>query len=71
MSKNDFCKVMLAGSLSFGLTSLFVTLPVSAVGPVDIEIVEVVDDGSGGFSPWQDITSAMPGETYSAIPRDD
>ena len=47
----------------------FVSVPVLADGPVDISIVEVSNDGSGGFSPWQDITSAMPGETYSAIPR--
>lgn len=37
--------------------------------PVDIEIVEVSNDGSGNFIPWHDITNAMPGETYSAIPR--
>lgn len=38
-------------------------------GPVDISIVEVVDDGSGELKAWEDITGTMPGVTYSAIPR--
>lgn len=29
----------------------------------------MVDDGSGVLKPWEDITGAMPGMTYSAIPR--
>ena len=37
--------------------------------PVDIEIVEVVDDGTGGYKTWEDITDAIPGMTYSVIPR--
>ncbi|MBR0460543.1 hypothetical protein IJI91_00920 [Candidatus Saccharibacteria bacterium] len=36
---------------------------------MDIDIVEMVNDGSGSLKPWQDITDAMPGMTYSAIPR--
>lgn len=52
-----------AGTLSF------FNLDTYAEGPVDIEIVEMSDDGSGNLTPWQDITDAMPGETYSAIPR--
>lgn len=36
-------------------------------GPADIEIVEVIDDSTGEV--WHDITDAMPGEVYGAIPR--
>lgn len=46
------------------------TLPAHAAeSPVNIEIVELVDDGAGNYTPWVDIVGAMPGETYSAIPR--
>lgn len=38
-------------------------------GPVSVEIVELVDDGSGNYTIWQDIVSTMPGYTHSAIPR--
>lgn len=54
--------------LTLGLCG-FVGFPVFAEGPVDISIVELVDDGGGTYRPWEDITGAMPGETYSAIPR--
>ena len=47
----------------------FVCLPVFAENPVNINIIEVVDDGNGGYKPWEDITGAMPGATYSAIPQ--
>ena len=51
------------------LATFFVSFPVFAEESVDIEIIEVVDDGSGDYQPWEDITDAMPGETYSLIPR--
>ena len=57
------------GVLSLTTASYFIYSPVFAEGPVDISIVEMVDDGSGNLKPWQDITNAMPGMTYSAIPR--
>lgn len=61
---------VMAGALAVALGGQFVYSPVFAEnGPVDISIVELVDDGSGGYKPWEDITGAMPGETYSAIPR--
>ena len=47
----------------------FVAFPVFADNPVDISIVEVVNDEVEGYKPWEDITGAMPGMTYSAIPR--
>ena len=47
----------------------FVCYPVFAEGPVNVSVIEVVDDGSGGYKAWEDITDAMPGMTYSAIPR--
>lgn len=37
--------------------------------PIDIKIIEMSDDGSGNLTPWQDIANAIPGSTYSAIPR--
>lgn len=41
-----------------------------AKGPVDIRIVEQGDDGLGNIiDEWHDITNAIPGSTYSAIPR--
>lgn len=58
--------------LLFGLVVASLPLigfPVFAEGPVDISIVEEVDDGTGIYRDWEDITSAMPGMTYSAIPR--
>lgn len=69
MTNKNVFSVFTAGVLATGLVSSFVSFPVFAEGPVDIEIVEVVEDGSGGFKPWEDITGAMPGMSYSAIPR--
>ena len=63
--RNAFSAVVCGAALVSGLVSV----PVLASGPVDISIVEVVDDGMGGYKPWEDIVGAMPGETYSAIPR--
>lgn len=60
---------VMAGATAVVLGSQFVYSPVFAENPVNISIVELVDDGSGGYRPWEDITGAMPGETYSAIPR--
>lgn len=51
------------------LMGSFVCFPVFADGPVNIGIVEMVYDGSGGYKYWEDITDAMPGMTYSAIPQ--
>ena len=62
-------KSLIIGALAVSLAGAFVGCPVFADGPVDISIVEMVNDGNGNFTPWQDITGAMPGETYSAIPR--
>ena len=48
----------------------FVAFPVFAESPVNISIVEMGDDGAGNLiSEWQDITGAMPGMTYNAVPR--
>ena len=66
MSKRQIISLAIASGI---VASSFVVCPVFAEETVDIEIVEVVDDGNGNFGPWQDITGAMPGETYSAIPR--
>ena len=65
---NKIAKKSIFGAVMIGVLS-FVGFPVFADGPVDISIIELVDDGSGGYRPWQDIVGAMPGETYSAIPR--
>lgn len=69
MANKSKLYVSLASVLSLTLASQFVYSPVFAEGPVDIEIVELVEDGSGGFKPWEDIVGAMPGASYSAIPR--
>lgn len=58
-----------ASVLVAGVFSGFVGFPVFADGPVDISIVEKVDDGTGNYKDWEDITGAMPGAVYSAIPR--
>ena len=55
--------------LVLSIVSGFVCSPVFADGPVNIGIVEMVYDGSGEYKPWEDIVGAMPGMTYSAIPR--
>ena len=61
---------VMAGALAVALGGQFVCCPVFAENnPVKIEIVEKVDDGSGGLKPWEDIVGAMPGMSYSAIPR--
>ena len=62
-------KIYSIAALSCVVTGCFVCSPVFAENPVDISIVEVVDDGAGGYKSWEDITGAMPGMTYSAIPR--
>lgn len=64
MTKKSLLSAAMVGALSF------VGCPVFAEGPVDITIVEKGDDGSGGIiSEWQDITGAMPGMTYNAVPQ--
>lgn len=55
--------------LVLSIVSGFVCSPVFAEGLVDIDIVEMADDGTGNYIPWTDIVGAMPGEVYSAIPR--
>ena len=68
MTKRGLFRV--AGVLSLTMAGAFVYSPVFAEGPVDITIVEKGDDGSGGIiSEWQDITGAMPGMTYNAVPQ--
>lgn len=66
MIKREMFGISVISVLSLGM---FVAVPVFAEGPVDINIVEKVDDGSGGYKDWEDITDAMPGMTYSAIPQ--
>lgn len=58
---------VVAGSLALVMVGQFVCFPVFAEGPVNIEILQVVDEETG--EAWQDIVGAMPGVTYSAIPR--
>lgn len=60
--------VVIVGSMLITY-SQFIYLPVFAEGPMKISIIEVVDGESGGYKPWEDITGAMPGEVYSAIPQ--
>lgn len=67
MKKREVLGLVIASSLF--VANGFVCSPVFAESPVDIEIVEKVDDGEGGYKPWEDITDAMPGMTYSAIPQ--
>lgn len=62
-------KIYSTAVLSCVVAGCFVCSPVFADGPVNISIIEVVDDGNGGYKAWEDITDAMPGMTYSAIPR--
>lgn len=69
MAKRKLLYASVASVLSLTLAGQFVCSPVFAEGPVNISIVEVVNDGGGGYKPWEDITGAMPGMTYSAIPR--
>ncbi len=65
MTKKELISSVAISALAAG----FVAFPVFAEGPVDIKIVEKVDDGTGNYKDWEDITGAMPGMTYSAIPR--
>ncbi|MBR3322058.1 hypothetical protein IKG05_00215 [Candidatus Saccharibacteria bacterium] len=67
MTKRDLFGV--AGVLSLTMAGAFVYSPVFAEGPVDIDIIEMVDDGMGNYKDWEDITGAMPGDVYSTIPR--
>ena len=68
MARKSLTGVAVGGVLA--MAGQFVCLPVFAESDVvDIEIIEVVDDGSGEYKSWEDIVGAMPGETYSAIPR--
>ena len=69
VAKRELLYASVAGVLSLTLTSQFVCFPVFAEGAVDISIVELVDDGSGGYKPWEDITGAMPGMTDNAVPQ--
>ena len=69
MTERRLFGVGAASILSIACAGGFVYSPVFAENPVDISIVELVDDGSGNLNPWQDITDAMPGMSYSAIPR--
>lgn len=62
-------KIYSIAALSCMMAGCFVCSPVFAENPVNINIIEVVDDGNGGYKPWEDITGAMPGMSYSAIPR--
>ena len=63
-----FC-LCVASVLLAGAVGGFISVPVFAESLVDISIVEEVDDGLGNYVPWTDIVGAMPGESYSAIPR--
>ena len=69
MTKRRGFEIPLVGVLSLALVGQFVYFPVFADSPVNISIVEMVDDGGEGYRPWEDIVGAMPGEVYSAIPR--
>ena len=68
MTKRSLFGAM-AGVLALTLAGQFIYSPVFAENPANISIVEVAEDGSGGYKAWEDITGAMPGMTYSAIPR--
>lgn len=68
MTKRKLC-LGAVGVLATGLCGGLISVPVLAEGPVDISIVEKVEDGGGGYKDWEDITGAMPGMSYSAIPR--
>lgn len=68
MTKREMFGASMISVLSLGMAG-FVAFPVFAEGPVDISIVEKVDDGHGGYKDWEDIVGAMPGEVYSAIPQ--
>ena len=65
MTKKELISLTAIGVLAAN----FVAFPVFAEGPVNISIVEKVDNGDGTYKDWEDITGAMPGMTYSAIPQ--
>ena len=69
MTEKKIFEISLVVVLSLTLVGQFVYFPVFADNPVNISIVEMVDDGGGGYKAWEDIVGAMPGMTYSAIPR--
>lgn len=70
MTTNRTAKALMTAILpALPLTGLFCPSVLAADNPANIELIEVVDDGSGGYKPWEDVTGAMPGMTYSAIPR--
>lgn len=71
MNRKELFGASVVGALSLSLVGSFSCFPVFAdvKNPVNISIVEMVDDGAGGYKNWEDITGAMPGMTYSAIPR--
>lgn len=69
MTRKELFGFGAAGVFVAGVAGCFVGCPVFADNPVSISIVEVVDDGAGGYKPWEDIVGAMPGATYSVIPR--
>ena len=60
MTKGEIFGISMISVLSLGVGG-FIGFPVFAEGPVDISIVEKVDDGHGGYKEWEDITGAMPG----------
>lgn len=62
-------KTKIFGITTLFLISSFIYSPVFAENPVNIEIIEITDDGSGTYIPFHDITGAMPGETFSLIPQ--
>lgn len=68
MTKRNILSAVVCGVAL--IISGLVSVPVLAEGPVDIQIVEMGDDGVGNLiEEWQDITGAMPGTTYNAVPR--
>ena len=67
MTRKELFGISMVGALA--VTGSFSCFSVFADSLVDISIVEMVDDGAGGYKPWEDIVGAMPGEVYSAIPR--
>lgn len=50
------------------LSGYFISSPVFAENPADIEIVETSLDSGGQIVPWHDITGAMPGDIYDLSP---
>ena len=67
MTKRNILSAVVCG-VALVISGL-VSVPVLAEGPVDISIVEKVNDGTGNYKDWEDIIDAMPGMNYSAIPQ--